>query len=123
MIEITKEDILEAIKNKRRKRRILIYEYYKDLFEKDFSAEVLAKKISEDLGEPVNTHLIYNINKMVKNPDKKSEPKPSPAPENKKPYKPKEPQVKEKKAEDFVFKNKEEEKRTNKFDDLDFDKM
>lgn len=67
MAEVTKEDVLDAFKNNSRKRRILLYHFYKsNLFDQDFSAAYIAKKISEDLGMEIRLDMIYNLNKYIK---------------------------------------------------------
>ncbi|MDO1451059.1 hypothetical protein Q0590_32595 [Rhodocytophaga aerolata] len=62
MKKITKEDILEAYALKKGKRNQLLFYYYKqEYFSEKLPADIIAKRISEDLGIPINRNMIYLI--------------------------------------------------------------
>ena len=59
MSKITKEDVVDAFRQNRRKRNILLYEYYyADYFSADYSAAFIAGKISSDLGLAITPNMI-----------------------------------------------------------------
>ena len=59
MGKITKEDVVDAFRQNKRKRNILLYEYYyADYFSADYSAAFIAGKISSDLGLPITPNMI-----------------------------------------------------------------
>ena len=68
---ITKEDILSAFKEKKRKRNFLLYEYYHDFFNDSYTSETIAKKISEDLGLPISKSIIEMVRFRIVNKIKK----------------------------------------------------
>lgn len=73
MITLTKERIIQAFTRRQRKRNNLLYEYYKqEVFDKGYSALVIADMITQDLGFPITPHMIYNINKRIINPGNKN---------------------------------------------------
>lgn len=69
MNTISKQDLIDAFQNDKRKRNNLLFEYYKDtLFNKGLSAEFIADKISQDLGIKISRSIIYKINhRIIKN--------------------------------------------------------
>ncbi len=59
MSKITKQDVIDAYKGKKRKRSQLLFEYYySDYFSGDYSAEFIAEKISADLGIPISANMV-----------------------------------------------------------------
>ena len=59
MGKITKEDVLDAFQQNKRKRNVLLYEYYyADYFSADYSAAFIAGKISSDLGLAITPNMI-----------------------------------------------------------------
>lgn len=70
-MSITKDDIIYAFVNKKYKRFDLVYEFYKDTyFNKGFTAELIAQKISAELGLEFSRMDIYNFNKRFVNKKK-----------------------------------------------------
>jgi len=67
-MEVTKVEIVKAVKGKKYKRLALIFNFYKDqFFYKGYSAEFIANQISIDLGVEISKTVIYNINKRFIN--------------------------------------------------------
>lgn len=59
MSKITKQDVIDAYKGKKRKRSQLLFEYYySDYFSGDYSAEFIAEKISTDLDIPISANMV-----------------------------------------------------------------
>ncbi|MEZ0483200.1 hypothetical protein [Fibrella aquatica] len=74
---ITKEDVQHAFRNKRTKRRKLLYCYYQDLFLSPLPAVTIAQKISLDLDlgldVKIDTNLIYHTKQTIKREAAKSQ--------------------------------------------------
>lgn len=58
---ITKEDVIYAFRKRNTKRRDLVFTYYRKWFKIPLTANVLAEKISEDLGIKIGPSIIYHI--------------------------------------------------------------
>ena len=66
MSRLTKEEVLQAFKEEKGKRRFLLYSYYRDIFfNQGYPAALIAQKISEDLGHQISTQTIYQINARI----------------------------------------------------------
>jgi hypothetical protein len=132
---ITKEDVLEAFKNTKRKRYNLLYTYYREqLFDKGFSAEIISKKISEDLGISISVSQIYSVNKLYLNGKKgirktesqsetvqKTEPQKPPVKTEQTPKPAVQKQPLKSADKQIQFTNSDEERFVNKFDGVNFD--
>lgn len=57
----TKSDLIHAFRKRNTKRRDLLFAYYRTWFDVPYTAEVLAQKISDDLGIHIAAQLIYHI--------------------------------------------------------------
>ncbi|MBD2757110.1 hypothetical protein [Spirosoma validum] len=57
----TKKDLLYAFRKRNTKRRDLLFLHYQEWFESPLTADVLAQKISDDLGIEVGPSIIYHI--------------------------------------------------------------
>lgn len=71
---VTKNEVIEAYQKKHRKRSLLLYSYFKDLFDQGYTAKYIAKKISEDLEViPISENAIRLMNvRLKKLADKKN---------------------------------------------------
>jgi hypothetical protein len=64
MHEISKQDIIDAFTQKKKGKLNLVYLHFKDrFFHKGLSAEVIARKISQELGLEINQTHIYDIHR------------------------------------------------------------
>lgn len=57
----TKKDLLYAFRKRNTKRRDLLFLHYQEWFESPLTAEVLARKISDDLGIVIGPSIVYHI--------------------------------------------------------------
>ena len=59
MSKVTKQDIIDAFQQNKRKRSLLLYEYYyQDYFSGNYTASYIAEKITADLGLPITANMI-----------------------------------------------------------------
>ncbi len=61
MTTLQKSDLLHAFRKRNTKRRDMVARYYQAWFDEPYTADVLAQKISDDLGIQVDRNLIYQI--------------------------------------------------------------
>lgn len=62
MAKITKEDVKKAFLGNHKKRRKLLYEYYRnEYFLQDYTSTFIAAKISEDLGIHLTSGIVRQI--------------------------------------------------------------
>lgn len=66
MEQFTKEELIHAFRGNNTKRRNALYAYYKDWFHLPLTAEMLAKRITNDLGIQVGPSIIYHIRSKFK---------------------------------------------------------
>src|SRR5687768_2671663 len=68
---ISKEDIRNAFLTDQRKRNKMLYDFYKEAyFTKGYTANLIASKISDDLGIGISVHIIYKIYARIINKEK-----------------------------------------------------
>lgn len=58
---IIKKDLIYAFRKRNTKRRDLLFMHYRDWFQMPLTADVLAAKISADLGIEIGPSIIYHI--------------------------------------------------------------
>jgi hypothetical protein len=59
MSKVTKQDVVEAFQQNKRKRSLLLYEYYfADYFSGSYSAPYIAEKITADLGITITANMV-----------------------------------------------------------------
>jgi hypothetical protein len=66
MVTLRKEDVLIAFENREPRRNWLLYNYYRDYFEGDFSRVFIARHISGDLSIDISAAMIRQIIYRVK---------------------------------------------------------
>ncbi len=127
MYKISKEDIKNAFLTGQRKRNKLLYEYYKEeYFSNGYTARMIAAKISEDLGVPISTNMIFKIfSRIIKQkkllPDISYQPTQMISQEIEVDISDREMSLQEKIQKEFIFKNADEEPKKNPFEDAFMD--